>query len=168
EADALIVGDNGGQAGRAFGGDGGVSAQFSYAGADRVNVVHAEVEIRKGPVLALGDAKGRVRSLYVGVGRVRVGFVERPAEQTRIEGAGLIDVRRVDGEVAELDHPALSGHQQGKLRAACVAAAFFDFAVHQTGRIVAGEVVVRELRLGRIARSHAHGVVQAVDGQEAQ
>src|SRR5690606_14681940 len=168
EADALVVADDRGQAGRAFGRHGGAAAQFDHPGAGRLYVVDAEIEVGEGLVLALGEAERRGPLRHMGVGRAGRRVVEAPAEQARIEGAGLVDVRGVEREVAELDHPALSGHQQRKLLPARIAAAFLDLAVQQAGRIIAGEVVVGELRARRIARPGAERVVQAVDGQEAE
>ena len=54
--------------------------------------------------LDLDEAEGRLAAGDMGIGRVRLGLVERPAEQGAVEGARLVDVLGVDREVAELDH----------------------------------------------------------------
>src|ERR1700758_4973204 len=53
--------------------------------------------------------------------------------------------------------------QQRQLRASRIAE-----LVDETGRIVAGEAMVGELRLSRIAAVIAHGAIDSVDGEEGE
>src|ERR1700679_1023301 len=63
---------------------------------------------------------------------------------------------------------ASSVDQERKLALDVLVAALGDFAVEQAGGVVAGKVVVGELRAGRVARSGVHGPVEAVDREERQ
>src|SRR6185437_5302345 len=57
--------------------------------------------------------------------------------------------------------------QEGELALHGLVAALGDLAVQEPGRIVAGEIVVGELRLGVVALARPHGPVEALDRQEA-
>src|SRR5579872_707100 len=58
-----------------------------------------------------------------------------------------------------------SGAQQAELLVGGVVAAFGDLAIQQAGGIVAGEVVIGELRIDRVAFARVHGPVQALHRQ---